>query len=330
MSRKLTPKKNKEQKRSAKSKKTGQKSAQKNKSAVQPKLSSSTQQEIVQSKEAEVEAVSRYLERIQLAETENQQLQLQIQLLQADLDLRSQREKALQEQLIAEAAQQLLLDGRHPAEQQIQAFQTETQVLNSRLQTVEADNLALHQQLENEQRERQAYFESNQALEAKLQNGNLTIESILDQKENLEKKLDEQKHLIAIEWAQGLGDILTKLSALADKEPEPVLGLKPRAIYETLLSWLEQAFGARPRTFPSTKELTTTPEGKYIITLDADADGIEALLKRYDWSHERPFENRAESQRQCQFKVLHWGWKVNDVILVRAKVALYQPESNQV
>ena len=311
--------------------KAKKKSAQKNKATVQAKLLSSTQQEIVQSEKVEVEAVSRYLERIQLLEVENQQLQLQIQTVKAELDVIDEKETALQEQLRSGAVhKQQLIDGKQQAEQQVESLQTETQLLTNRLRKVEAENLVLSQQLRDEQSQSQAYFEKNQVLEGKLQSGNLTIENLLHQKHDLEKKFGDQKYLIALEWAEGLGEVLTKLSALAEKEPEPVVGLKPRAIYETLLGWLEKAFGERPKTFPSTKELTTTPEGKYVITLNADADGIEALLKRYDWSHEHPFENLAESQRQCQFKVLHWGWRVNDVILVRAKIAVYHPENQQV
>jgi len=211
-------------------------------------------------------------------------------------------------------------------QKKIQPLQDDILRLKNILELSEKDKNQLEQILENEKKEKQTYIEKSNDLEAKLQSGNTTIEKLLEQKQDLDAKLRDKTYQIAIEWAQGLGEILTKLSALAEKEPEPILGLKPRAVYETLLSWLEKTFGERPKTFPSLKEFTNTKDGKYLITLDADMEGIQALLKRYDWSHEGPFEGKLEGQRQCQFKVMHWGWKVNDTILVRSKVTTYNAE----
>jgi hypothetical protein len=328
MSRTPTPKKSKPKKRAVKSKQQVGRAVNSRKSDVLLKDPLPTPLETARSEKMEQEVAPQYLKRIKRNDAENLQLQLQIQILRAECELLSQKELELQEKLLSESAhkQQIMVE-RLQAEQQVQDLQTETQLLTSRLQKFEADNTALDQQLRTEQREKQLYLEKNQTLEAKLQSGNVTIENLLNQKQDLEKRLSEQKYLIALEWAQGLGEVLTKLSALAEKEPEPVLGLKPRAIYETLLSWLEKAFGKRPKMFPSSKEFTTTAEGKYLITLDADVDGIEALLRRYDWSHERPFENKREMERQCQFKVIHWGWTVNDIILVRAKITVYHSEN---
>jgi hypothetical protein len=181
----------------------------------------------------------------------------------------------------------------------------------------------LSRNLKREQEERAAQIAKTLVLDKQLQDGNLTIENLLNQKMVLESQFQDKKQQIAIEWARGLGEVLTKLSALAEKEPESVRGLKPRAVYETLLSWLEKTFGERPKMFPSSREFTLTADGKYLITLDADADGIEALLKRYDWAHEHPFENKSEGQRQCRFKIIQWGWKVSDTILVRANVTIW-------
>jgi len=230
---------------------------------------------------------------------ENQRLQIQIQSLQAAQELFTQKDREWQDKFSIEAA---------------------------RAKQIESDKNTLNKKLKSERKEKKIYLAEIRALEEKLQSSKLTIENLLNQKQDLETKLHDQKHQVALEWAQGLGEILTKLSALAEKEPEPVLGLKPRAVYETLLSWLEKAFGERPKMFPSSREFTTTSDGKYLITLDADIDGIEVLLRRYDWSYEHPFESKPEGQRQCHFKVMQWGWKVNDTILVRAKVTSCNPE----
>ena len=123
--------------------------------------------------------------------------------------------------------------------------------------------------------------------------------------------------------------LLTKLSVLAEKEPEPIQGLKPRSVYESLLDWLAKAFGERPKMFPTKKEYTIATDGKYMLTLDADLDGIQSLLKRYDWSPEQPFESKSEGQRHCQFKLMHWGWTVKDTILVRARVTTFIAEPQE-
>ena len=201
--------------------------------------------------------------------------------------------------------------------------QQKSETLTKYIEDLNESKNNLSKNLEREQEEKAAQIAKTLVLDKQLQDGNLTIENLLNQKMVLESQFQDKKQQIALDWARGLGEVLTKLSALAEKEPETVHGLKPRAVYETLLSWLEKTFGERPKMFPSSREFTLTSDGKYLITLDADADGIEALLKRYDWSHEHPFENKPDGQRQCQFKIIQWGWKVSDTILVRANVTIW-------
>ena len=201
--------------------------------------------------------------------------------------------------------------------------QEKSETLTKYIEDLNESKNNLSKNLEREQEEKAAQIAKTLVLDKQLQDGNLTIENLLNQKMVLESQFQDKKQQIALDWARGLGEVLTKLSALAEKEPETVHGLKPRAVYETLLSWLEKTFGERPKMFPSSREFTLTSDGKYLITLDADADGIEALLKRYDWSHEHPFENKPDGQRQCQFKIIQWGWKVSDTILVRANVTIW-------
>ncbi len=207
---------------------------------------------------------------------------------------------------------------------ELQSEKGKSATLKTRAEEQNESQKNLEQNLAREEEEKAVHIAKIKTLEDQLQYGNLTIENLLDQKLILESQFQNKKEQIALELARGLGEVLTKLSALAEKEPEPVRGLKPRAVYETLLSWLEKTFGERPKMFPSSKEFTLTSDGKRLINLDADEDGIESLIKRYDWSHERPFENRPEGQRQCQFRILQWGWKVGGTILVRANVTIWR------
>lgn len=247
-----------------------------------------------------------------------------------------EKERSQENQLIQSQNERL-----QNIEKELTQVQTQSQQVIARLESIlhsereKSETLTRHiedlnesknnlsKDLEREQEEKAAQIAKTLVLDKQLQDGNLTIENLLNQKMVLESQFQDKKQQIALEWARGLGEVLTKLSALAEKEPEAVRGLKPRAVYETLLSWLEKTFGERPKMFPSSKEFTLTSDGKYLITLDADADGIEALLKRYDWSHEHPFGNKPEGQRQCEFKIIQWGWKVSDTILVRANVTIW-------
>ena len=262
---------------------------------------------------------------------ENQQLKAQIKSLQIENEQLFQKGNELQERLMGETIRaRKIEDENHLERQQNQILQAEIQKEVNLLKKKNDDKRNLEKKLKYERKEKLAGLAQIGNLESKLQNGNLTIENLLSQKQELETSLQDKKYQIALEWAQGLGDILTKLSALAEKEPEPVLGLKPRAVYETLLTWLENVFGERPKIFPASKEFITASDGKYLVSLDADVEGLETLLGRYDWSHERPFEGKPEGQRQCQFKVMHWGWKVKDTVLVKSKISSWISRQNQV
>ncbi len=201
-----------------------------------------------------------------------------------------------------------------------QLLKDDSKRLIRNLELSESEKTEIKTLLGKERQEKQIYIEEINGLKSKLELGNHTIDNLIEKKQQLESTLEEQTYKIAQKWAQELSEILlTKLSVLAEKEPEPIIGLKPRAVYESLLDWLAKAFGERPRMFPTSKEYTKTPEGKHLLTLDADSQGTDGLLKYYDWSPEQPFETK----QLCQFKLLHWGWRVKDTILVRARVTTF-------
>ena len=279
-------------------------------------------QDILSTKAADITRVEN--ERAKGAQ-DNQRLQAQIQSLKLNqeelLTQIAQQDGEWQEKFNTESLRsQQIEDDKLKLQKLLQDTQTENEKLEKSLGIIKSDKNALEKRLDSESKDKNDYLAKNIALEEKINGGNLTIENLINQKQELETKLRDQKYLVLLEWGQGLGEVLTKLSALAEKEPEPVLGLTARAVYETLLDWLEKAFGQRPKMFPSIKECTTNPDGKYLLLLDADMEGLEALLRRYDWSPEHPFESKTEGQRQCQFKVMHWGWKVNETILVRSRI----------
>jgi predicted nucleic acid-binding Zn-ribbon protein len=163
--------------------------------------------------------------------------------------------------------------------------------------------------------------QEKEELQKQIQSGNQVIESLNEQLSELKEHISQEKLRLGIEWAQELAPILTKLSSLAELEPEPKINLTPHAIYLDMLDWMERIFGERPKAFPNKRELFTKDIEKPVIFLDVDQADLESLLKLYDWAPDHPFEGLPEGHRKRKFRILHWGWKIRDQVLVKASLS---------
>ncbi len=142
---------------------------------------------------------------------------------------------------------------------------------------------------------------------------------ITRERDEARQEITETESRCRWDLVKDLSPILTKLSALAELEPEPVKGLTSRAVFEKMRDWMSDATGEKLAAFPSRKELG---DG---LLLDAERDGLDALMEMYDWSPDRPFEGLSEGDRCRKFRVLRRGWRAGDAILAPAKVS---PEEN--
>lgn len=138
-----------------------------------------------------------------------------------------------------------------------------------------------------------------------------------EERARLEEKLVRVKQERGWELAKELARVLVNVSSLSNQEPEPVIGLTPRAILEDFLDWMQQALGERPVAFPSKAK----GGAGNTLWLDPDEAGLESLLKEYDWSPDHPFDGLPEGNRRISFRVLRRGWRVGDVVLARAQVS---------
>lgn len=143
-----------------------------------------------------------------------------------------------------------------------------------------------------------------------------------DEMAQMEAKLVRARQERGWELARELAQVLVNVSSLANQEPEPVIGLTPRAILEDLLDWMKEAVGERPMAFPP-----KTKGVNHILWLDPDEAGLESLLKEYDWSPEHPFEGLPKGERRISFRVVRRGWRVGDIVLARAQVSPNAVES---
>jgi len=66
----------------------------------------------------------------------------------------------------------------------------------------------------------------------------------------------------------------------------------------------------------------------HTLYLDPDEAGIGALMERYDWHPDHPFEGLPVGKRRRRFRVLRRGWRVGKDILVRAQVAVENESGN--
>jgi len=239
--------------------------------------------------------------------------------------------------LITQAAKQLYqqLEPIRVDLEKVQSLEEELQRQKKRNHEHERDKIKLKNELSRFEQQlkgnQKILYETRQELDQTRQEkeevqksievGNHVIESLNEQLAKLQEQMSQAKHLVGIEWVKELAFVLPKLSSLAGLEPESVKGLKPRAIYEMFLDWMEKVFGERPKPFPNKKQLLGGDAKNPKISLDADQDDLGALLKFYDWSPDHPFEDLMEGSRRRKFRILHWGWKVNEIVLVQATIS---------
>ena len=185
-----------------------------------------------------------------------------------------------------------------------------------------AINLELHQALDAERATIQGLHQdldtaaqAKQAIQHDLEICKSSRDQLARQVEDLQVAVRKEREQAGWEVATRLTAVLTKLSALANMEPDQVVGLSERAVFEDFRAELGRAAGGRLEPFPGKHELADN-----LLWLDADQNGMEALQARYDWSPERPFEGLQPGSRQLPFRLSRRGWSVGDRVLQRAHI----------
>ncbi len=140
--------------------------------------------------------------------------------------------------------------------------------------------------------------------------------TLIRERDQAEAKIEDEKEQVKWKLVRELAAVLADLSDLAGKEPAPVKGLKPFAVMQRLLNWMENGVGGRPMPFPREPDLA---DGG-LLWLDPDAAGMDVLLKKYDWGHERPFDGLAEGERKRQFRLQRRGWSIGGNVILLARV----------
>jgi len=180
--------------------------------------------------------------------------------------------------------------------------------LREELDTERATNQELRQDLDSA-------TQAEQAIQRDLEICKSARDQLAKQVEDLQQAVRKEREQSGWEVVTRLTAVLTKLSALANQEPDQVLGLSERAVFEEFRSELGRAAGGRLEPFPRKKEIVDN-----LLWLDADQNGLEALQARYDWSPERPFEGLSPGDRRIPFRLSRRGWSVSDRVLQRAHI----------
>jgi ATP-dependent Lon protease len=273
-------------------------------------------------KEQAVASEAQLRQELEQTEQKNHDLAEQDSELRDGLEEQREENEVLQREL-NETCQnvedlQASLDQARTAEAKSQQVLGETknrnQDLESQLTQLHADLEEQHEALTHVQQAHDTLQEELEAAEHEITNLKLDKQIIAQERDKAENKIEEIKTEYQWDLVKALSPVLTKLSALADLEPEPVRGLTPRSVFEKLKQWIGEATGERLKAFPAPKEASNG------LLLDPDQEGWEALIARYDWSPERPFEGLPEGERSREFRVLQRGWQANDRILIRARV----------
>lgn len=140
--------------------------------------------------------------------------------------------------------------------------------------------------------------------------------TLIRERDQAEAKAEDAKEQVKWKLVRELAAVLADLSDLAGKEPAPVKGLKPLAVMQRLLNWMENGVGGRPMPFPRAPDLA---DGG-LLWLDPDAEGMDVLLQKYDWVPEHPFEGLAEGERKRQFRLQRRGWRIGGKVILLARV----------
>lgn len=167
-------------------------------------------------------------------------------------------------------------------------------------------------------------------LESKISQGNLALESKDVEIKLLKSQIETTRDAQALEVAVHFGHLLQTFSDLAGQDPEKTEGLSLLRIYHTLQDVLQEAIGIKPTRFPNKSELCEDEDGRLVVTLDADVDGMSELQQKFDWSPEKPFEGRADGQKKRNFRLLHWGWRLGKKVIAPAIISvLPEPEVSE-
>ncbi len=222
------------------------------------------------------------------------EVKYEVTKLRKDLAQRAVSEEELQ-QVLADA-QQL----NQALEEQLTVLRNEQEQKQQMLEGVEKDKEHLQQDLDALKRKKDA-LESDKMV-------------ITQERDKAEAMIGEIKAQYQWELVKSVSPLLTKLSALANLEPEAVRGLTPRSVFEKMKNWIEEITGERVSAFPDSKAISAG------LFLDPDKEGWDHLMECYDWSPEHPFEGAPEGERRRQFRVLQRGWRTNGKVLVRSRV----------
>lgn len=239
-----------------------------------------------------------------LVQIQEQNEALEQKLTEAREDVEKTREKLDETKASKAAIEQDLKTARkriEDLETQLALLEREGEEQRQALEHAEREGEVLQQQLEEMKRKIDA-LESDKTI-------------ITQERDRAEDRIKEIEVECQWELVRALSPVLTKLSSLADLEPESIRGLTSRSVFEKMKQWIEESIGERIKAFPEQKNLDAG------LFLDPDRDGWEHLLEHYDWSPERPFEGLPEGERLREFRVLQRGWRANTRILIRARVA---------
>ena len=256
-------------------------------------------------------------------------------LNQENLQLSDQLDQAIQEKIAATTAEANLLNDVEVIKSQLEKLEEENQSLSEKLKKTETQVRSIRQkkiwerkkldkarkvaeaQCDDLRKELSQFEERIHSLEFEHDALRSDKEVLRIEYEKFEEKARREQDHAQWEIMVQLSDYLSKLSALAGKEPQEVKGLNIESVYKDLLDWLTDSIGEKPKPFPMSKECDV--DGT--LWLDADQQNLELLTEMYDWSNERPFENLPSGERMIPFRVMRRGWRVKDGVLMRARVA---------
>lgn len=160
-----------------------------------------------------------------------------------------------------------------------------------------------------------AATQNEQAIQRELGICRSSREQLAKQVEDIQEAVRKEREQSGWEMAARLTPVLTRLSTLARLEPQETKGLSERAVFEEFRDVLERIAGGRLEAFPTKQEMAGE-----MLWLDPDQSDLTALLERYDWSPDRPFEGLAEGGRRLPFRLSRRGWSVGGLVLARARV----------
>jgi len=254
---------------------------------------------------AAIESLRQETEQLKKTNEENE---ARLAIPQTELEVARQQLRATEQELEAQRKQISRLDRRlHRSKKALDRMRED-------LDSERATNQELRQDLD-------AAKQAEQAIQHDLEICKSSRDQLARQVEDLQLAVRKEREQAGWEMATRLTAVLTKLSALAHLEPDQVLGLSERAVFEEFRTELGRAAGGRLEPFPSKHELVDN-----VLWLDADQNGLDALQARYEWSPERPFEGLPPGSRRLAFRLSRRGWSVGDRVLQRAHVVPVQME----